>query len=201
MSEGDCTTPEDAGLVSSDLAVEQRGEAPLPAAGTAACVTAFDFKAELVSHLPAMRAFARGLSKSATQADDLTQEAAMRAWSSQRTFEPGTNMRAWLFTILRNVFFAMLRRTRNEHEPPDAEVGDEVPVPADQDAVLALRDFRRALARLPAEQREALMLVGANGYSYREAAEMASCQPGTMKSRVCRARKALAALRINAASR
>lgn len=201
MSEVDCTTHELVCSASCNVVGEQRCEEPLQGAGTDASAAEFDFKAQLVSHLPAMRAFARGLSRNAAHGDDLTQEAAMRAWRSQETFIPGTNMRAWLLTILRNVFFATLRRTRNELEPRTAEIGDDVPVPADQDAALALRDFRRALARLPAEQREALMLVGANGYSYREAAEVVKCQPGTMKSRVCRARKSLAALRINDASR
>ncbi len=153
-----------------------------------------------MGHLPAMRAFARGLSGNATQGDDLTQEAAMRAWSDQHMFQPGTNMRAWLFTILRNIFLAMLRRKRLEHAQTDADATDELTVQPGQDTTLALRDFHRALARLPSEQREALMLVGASGHSYREAAEMVKCHTGTMKSRVCRARKALAALRINAAS-
>lgn len=152
----------------------------------------FDFQRELVALIPHMRAFARGLCGDATLADDLAQDALLRAWRRQETFQPGTNLRAWVFMIVRNEFFSLKRRSWRS-VPLDPGVAEQslICAPAADD-VLALDDVRRALARLPDYQREALLLVGAGELSYQEAADLTGVHVGTVKSRVCRARHALA---------
>ena len=152
------------------------------------------FKAELVCFVPRLRAFARTLSGSSATGDDLAQETVLRAWQSRESFVMGTNMEAWLFRILRNLHISGVRRSRRAPEHgldlnTSALAGSE-----DPSAGVALNDMRQALNLMPAEQREALILVGAVGWSYEEAAVHAGCPLGTMKSRVFRARRALAAL-------
>jgi RNA polymerase sigma-70 factor (ECF subfamily) len=150
-----------------------------------------DYKAEFLALLPSLRAFARSLCGNLAWADDLTQETLMRAWANRASFEPGTNMRGWLFTILRNAFFTSMRRRRRELEDPDGVQALRIMIAPSQEHAVELRDLRRMLARLPHEQREALILVGASGFSYQEAAAVCGCAVGSIKSRVSRARRAL----------
>jgi RNA polymerase sigma-70 factor (ECF subfamily) len=152
-----------------------------------------DFKAELLTHLPAMRAFARSLCSDASRADDLVQDAVLRAWASKQSFTLGTNMKAWLFTILRNGFYSEIRRRKRDVEDPEGTLAGNLSVPAAQQDHLDLQDLRRGLSLLPVEQREALILVGASGCSYEEAAAICDCAVGTIKSRVSRARRSLLA--------
>jgi RNA polymerase sigma-70 factor (ECF subfamily) len=151
----------------------------------------YDFQRELIALIPHMRAFARGLCGDATLADDLAQDALLRAWRRQETFRPGTNMRGWVFMIVRNQFFSLKRRSwRAVSLDPEVAARTLVCAPA-ADNVLDLDDVRRAIARLPDHQREALLLVGAGELSYEEAAELTGVHIGTVKSRVSRARHAL----------
>ncbi|CAN5738916.1 RNA polymerase sigma factor [soil metagenome] len=146
------------------------------------------FKRCLLAELPTLRAFGIALAGSADRADDLVQETVMKAWRSQDRFELGTNMQAWLFIILRNTFYSQVRRRGREVPDTDGAHSSRLTVAPSHDGVLALSDLRRALMRLPPEQREALLLVGASGYSYGMAAEICGCAVGTIKSRVSRAR-------------
>jgi RNA polymerase sigma-70 factor (ECF subfamily) len=143
---------------------------------------------EMIEHIPALRAFARSLAKDSSRADDLVQETILKAWSNINSFTAGTNMRAWLFTILRNTFYSDFRKARREVEDVDGKFAAQVPDKPAQDGVMEMRDFERAFAELPADQREALTLVGASGLTYEEAAEICDCAVGTIKSRVNRAR-------------
>ena len=147
---------------------------------------------ELLEHIPNLRAFAMSLCGKADRADDLVQEALVKAWSNLDSFEPGTNMRAWLFTILRNAFYSELRKRRREVEDADGAMAAKLAAHPEQNGHMDFRDFRVALERLPPDQREALILVGASGMSYDEAAEICECAVGTVKSRVNRARQKLA---------
>jgi RNA polymerase sigma-70 factor (ECF subfamily) len=153
-----------------------------------------DPRDELVEHLPAMRAFAISLTRNPSTADDLVQEAIVKAWSNFDKFEPGTNLRAWLFTILRNTYYSLHRKRRREVEDPEGALVDTLSEKPHHDGRLAMEDFRRAFAQLTDQQREALVLVGAEGFSYEDAAEMCGCAVGTIKSRTNRARKRLAEL-------
>ncbi len=149
---------------------------------------------ELIRQIPNLRAFAVSLSGNAERADDLVQEALMKAWASIDMFEPGTNMRAWLFTILRNVYYSEFRKKRREVEDADGKMAANLATHPEQLGHLDMVDFRDALAKLAPDQREALVLVGASGFSYDEAAEICGCAVGTVKSRVNRARTKLAEL-------
>jgi RNA polymerase sigma factor (sigma-70 family) len=149
------------------------------------------FKHEMLEVVPHLRAFARGLCGRADMADDLVQETLLKAWAAQERFEPGTSMRAWTFVILRNVYLSDLRRNRFRGDY-DENVAERILVaPPGQEAPLHLADLNRALMTLPPERREALLLVGAGGFSYEEASEICKCAVGTIKSRVGRARAAL----------
>jgi len=153
-----------------------------------------DPREELPTHLPALRAFAISLTRDATQADDLVQDTIVKAWSNFDKFTPGSNLRAWLFTILRNTFFSAKRKTRREVPDPDGiHTAGLYEKPA-HDGRLALADFRTAFDKLTPEQREVLILVGASGFSYEEAAEMTGVAVGTVKSRANRARQKLSDL-------
>lgn len=153
-----------------------------------------DPREELVEHLPALRAFAMSLTRNAATADDMVQDAVEKAWVNFDKFEPGTNMRAWLFTILRNTYYSSRRKARREVEDPDGVFVGQLSEKPAHDGHLQMAEFRRAFARLPDEQREALTLVGASGFSYEDAAGMCGCAVGTIKSRANRARKRLAEL-------
>ena len=149
---------------------------------------------DLVAAIPNMRAFAISLCGNRDRADDLVQEALVKAWNHLDSFQVGTNLKAWLFTILRNAYFSELRKTKREVADSDGLMAARVAVPAEQHAHLDLKDLAKALAQLPADQREALILVGAEGFSYEEAASISGCAVGTVKSRVNRARAKLAQL-------
>lgn len=149
-------------------------------------------KEELVGHMKTLRAFAMSLTRNAAAADDLVQETVLKAWANMASFEDGTNMRAWLFTILRNTFYSQQRKARREVMDVDGEYAEGVATKPDHDGRLHLRDFRAAFDTLPVEQREVLILVGALQHSYEEAAQMCGVQIGTVKSRLNRGRAALA---------
>jgi RNA polymerase sigma-70 factor (ECF subfamily) len=150
-----------------------------------------DFKTELLALIPFLRAFARSLCGNPEMADDLAQETLVKAWQSRDTFIPGTNLKAWLFTILRNQFYSDRRRAWRQ-APWDQESAERIPGSReDQGWAADLSDTARALRCLSDEQREALILVGAGGFSYEDAAAICHCAVGTVKSRVARARRAL----------
>lgn len=149
------------------------------------------FKRELVVLIPHLRAFARSLTGDPTAADDLAQDAMMKAWDARASYQMGTNMKAWTFMILRNQFYSDKRRSWRQIQL-DQEAAERTLVAVDNpEAPLALDELRLAMAMLPDEQREALILVGAGGFAYEEAADICGCAVGTVKSRVSRARKAL----------
>jgi RNA polymerase sigma-70 factor (ECF subfamily) len=143
---------------------------------------------QLLEVATSLRRFAISLSRDHSRADDLVQETLVKAWKSRSAFVQGTNLKAWLFTILRNTFLSELRKHRAEVEDPDDALANRAFSGASQDGHMELADFARAYGELPFEQREALYLIGADGYSYNEAALMCGCAVGTVKSRVNRAR-------------
>ena len=152
------------------------------------------FKRELVTLIPHLRAFARTLTGDATAADDLAQDAMMKAWDARASFQLGTNMKAWTFMILRNQFYSEKRRSWRQSQL-DQDAAERTLVAVDDpEAPVALDELRLGLGMLPAEQREALILVGAGGFAYEEAAAICGCAVGTVKSRVSRARRALQAI-------
>ena len=153
---------------------------------------------DLVAAIPNMRAFAISLCGNRDRADDLVQEALVKAWNNLESFEVGTNLKAWLFTILRNAYFSELRKTKREVADSDGMLAARVAMPAEQHGHVDLEDLNRAMGGLPADQREALILVGAEGFSYEDAANIAGCAVGTVKSRVNRARVKLAELMAEA---
>ncbi len=151
-------------------------------------------KAQLVASIPSLRAFAVSLSGNPDRADDLVQETLIKAWSRLDSFADGTNLAAWLFTILRNVYYSEYRKRRREVADSEGTMAAKLASPPSQEGHMDFLDFREALQRLPPDQREALILIGASGVSYEEAAQICSCAVGTMKSRVNRARTRLAEL-------
>jgi RNA polymerase sigma-70 factor (ECF subfamily) len=153
-----------------------------------------DFQNSLLAAIPHLRAFAIGLCGKADSADDLVQETLVRAWANRAGFQPGTNLTAWLYTILRNVFYTEYRKRRHEVADTDGQYAAMQAHRPLQESHIAFQEFRVALAKLPDDQREALLLVGSSGLSYEEAAQICGCALGTMKSRVYRARVRLAAM-------
>lgn len=150
-----------------------------------------DWRDEVLALIPTLRAFARSLSRNASDADDLVQETLIKAWSNREKFELGTNLRAWLFTILRNTYYTAAVRRRREVADADGKMAATLSTPPTQDWSMAVHALRGALLKLPDEHREALVLVGAAGLTYEEAAEICGCALGTIKSRVNRARARL----------
>ncbi len=146
---------------------------------------------EVVALIPALRAFAWSLSHNGSDADDLVQDTLIKAWTNRDKFEPGTNLRAWLFTILRNTYYTAVLRRRREVRDEAGEYAEALKSPPTQDWSVAMHSLQDALRKLPPEHREALILVGAAGLSYEEAAEICGCALGTIKSRVNRARARL----------
>lgn len=157
-------------------------------------MSAPDPRDELVSHLPAMRAFALSLTRNGATADDMVQDTVVKAWTNIDKFEVGTNMRAWLFTILRNTYYSSRRKVKREVADVDGVFAETLSVKPEHDGRLQMADFKDAFEQLPDEQREALVLVGASGFSYQEAAEMCGVAVGTIKSRANRGRAHLAEL-------
>lgn len=149
------------------------------------------WREEVVGLIPALRAFAWSLSHNGSDADDLVQDTLIKAWTNRDKFEPGTNLRAWLFTILRNTYYTNVLRRRREVRDEMGEYAGALKSPPTQDWSVAMRALQTALQQLPHEHREALILVGAAGLSYEEAAEICGCALGTIKSRVNRARARL----------
>ena len=174
----------------------KRGDEPRDTAASEA-----SFRQQLVAVIPHLRAFARSLCKDPTQADDLAQEALAKAWKARDSFEPGTSLKAWTFMILRNQFYSEKRRSWRS-TPLDAEVAENTLIANDNPtAPMELLELRAALNKLPDDQREALILVGAGGMAYEEAAQVCQVAVGTIKSRVSRARKALEVLMSETNSR
>lgn len=152
------------------------------------------FEADLIAVIPHLRAFGRSLSGDRVQGEDLAQETLARAWASQAQFQAGTNVKAWTFMILRNLFFSEKRRSwRSSQLDPETAERTLVAVTGETDR-LELDELRRALAMLSPEHREAIILIGAAGLSYEEVAQITGCPTGTVKSRVSRARDQLALL-------
>jgi RNA polymerase sigma-70 factor (ECF subfamily) len=148
----------------------------------------------MLAAVPSLRAFAISLSGNVDRADDLVQETLLRAIANIDSFQPGTNMSAWMFTILRNLFRSEYRKRRREVEDADGSYAESLKSHPEQNSHLEFQEFRTALSKLPPDQREALILVGASGFSYEEAAAICDCAVGTIKSRVNRARTRLAGL-------
>lgn len=150
-----------------------------------------EFEAILLDAVPHVRAFARSLTRNREEADDLTHDAVVRALGAMHQFTPGTNFKAWIFTILRNLYYNGRRRQSSRFSSIDDMPGLEPSIEPSQESALAFNDFRRAFFQLTDVHREVLTLVGAGGLSYEEAAAVCDCRVGTVKSRVSRARAEL----------
>ena len=148
----------------------------------------------IVAAIPRLRAFAVSLTGSSDRANDLVQETMVRAYANIDKFQPGSNLAAWLFTILRNHFRSEYRKRKREIEDVDGRHAETLTTSAEQPGKVEFNELRAALTLLPPEQREALILVGASGFSYEEAAEICGCAVGTIKSRLNRARLRLTQL-------
>src|SRR3954447_5953158 len=151
-------------------------------------------RAAMLAALPSLRAFAISLTRDRDYADDLVQDMILRAWKNIDRFEVGTNLNAWLFTILRNAFLSRYRKTRREVEDPDGSFAARLRAPPEQPAKCDVQDMLKALGKLRVEHREALLLIVAEGLSYEEAAQVCGVPVGTIKSRVNRSRVRLAQL-------
>lgn len=150
-----------------------------------------DLQTLLIGAVPNLRAFANSLCGDPTRADDLVQDTLVKAWTNLASFEKGSNLKAWLFTILRNTYFSELRKRRREVEDADGALAERMSVLPDQQVHMDLIDFKKAFGTLSDDQKEVLLLVGAEGFSYEEAAGITGAAVGTVKSRVNRARVAL----------
>ena len=184
-------------MMSENDIVNEAGSPSLVEVQEAPVFNEDEFKAELTALIPHLRAFARSLCGNAALADDVAQDAMLKAWNARERFKPGTNFKAWTFTILRNQFYSIKRRSwrSSSLEPGVAEstiVSAENP-----DDSIRLNELRRALSELSDDQREAIILVGASGLSYEEAGEICGVATGTIKSRVSRARKSLEAIMVD----
>lgn len=173
----------------TDLATppeESPSEAPAEASG--------ELRAALVALMPSLRAFARSLCPNPAHADDLVQDSLVKALANINRFEPGSNLRAWLFTILRNTYYSDLRKRRREVEDAEGVHAIRLAEGPNQIGAVDFEDFKTAFSRLGEDHRQVLTLVGVLGVSYEEAAEVCGCAVGTVKSRVNRARVRLAEL-------
>lgn len=150
------------------------------------------FESDVARFIPNLRAFARSLTRNVEDADDLVQETLIKAFSNFERLVPGSNLKAWLFTILRNTHISHIRKRRHEILQQHDDQVELVAVQESQSSRMDLLDFTNALETLPEDQREALLLIGAEGFSYEDAALMCGCAVGTIKSRVNRARTKLA---------
>jgi RNA polymerase sigma factor (sigma-70 family) len=181
-------------LPGSFVAPLARLEQALASVAAAQPAAAEALRDALLAAVPGLRTFAFSLTRDADRADDLVQDTLVRAWAKADSFTPGTNLTAWLFTILRNLFYSEQRKRKREVEDADGKRAERLISLPDQNTRADLADFRTALVRLPAPQQEALMLIGAHGLSYEEAAEIVGVAIGTVKSRVNRARTRLVEL-------
>ena len=152
-----------------------------------------EFHAALVDCIPHLRAFAISLTRNGDRADDLVHDAAVRALVATHQFTPGTNFKAWIFTILRNHFYNESRKDRSLSLDEEKTIAEQAS-PATQEMAVELSEFGRTVWRLGADHREVLMLIGATGLSQEEAAKVCNCAIGTIKSRLSRARRELARL-------
>jgi RNA polymerase sigma-70 factor (ECF subfamily) len=159
--------------------------------GPIATLSDADFKRALTDVAPHLRAFARALSGCRDRADDLAQEAMLRAWAARNRYSAGTNFKAWTFTILRNHFYSEARRSRFHGEYDEIAAERILRAPAPQEGAIELGDVLRALTVIPENYREALILVAAGNLSYEEIASICGIALGTVKSRICRARAML----------
>jgi RNA polymerase sigma-70 factor, ECF subfamily len=150
------------------------------------------FRKELLASVQALRAFAISLVAHPDRADDLVQETLVKAWQHRASYRLGTNLGAWLFTILRNEFYSQIRKRRREVEDGDGAYAARVALPPAQDGHMDLNDMQAALMKLPVDQREAVLLVSASDMSYEDAAAICGVAVGTVKSRVNRGRTKLA---------
>jgi RNA polymerase sigma-70 factor (ECF subfamily) len=171
---------------------KEKAEIPAASAPSREPAASSQITADLLSVIPNLRAFAVSLCGNLDRADDLVQETLVKAWSNIGSFVEGTNLRAWLFTILRNIYYSEYRKRRREVADPDGTFAAKLATAPAQSGHMDLLDFRAALQQLPSDQREALILIGASGLSYEEAAGICGAAIGTMKSRVNRARSRLA---------
>ena len=160
--------------------------------GPVGIVDRVDWREAVTTLVPSLRAFAWSLARNGADADDLVQETLTKAWTYRERFEPGTNLRAWLFTILRNSWYSSVAKRSREVADEDGHHAARLTAEGGQEWTVELSDLRTALDDLPPEHREAIVMVGAAGLSYEEAAEIAGCALGTIKSRVNRARNRLA---------
>jgi RNA polymerase sigma-70 factor (ECF subfamily) len=174
----------DASLENSSIVFHSRS----PASRVAGVLAPDGFGNDLIAEIKHLRAFAISLSGSVSAGDDLVQETLLRAWSKSNQFRVGTNLAAWLLTILRNIFYSNFRKRSREVQDSDGVYANRLAVSGGQEGHIDLQDFRRALAKLPNHQREVLLLVGASGHTYEEAAKICQVEVGTVKSRMNRAR-------------
>jgi len=151
------------------------------------------FGRSLIGLLPDLKGFAVSLARDVSDADDIVQDTLLRAWASQDRFEPGSNLRAWTFTILRNSFYSARRKDARSVTVEPEKVEETAQDAADPDGPIQLGELQRALAELPQDQRDALLLAGAGGAAHEEIAELSDCAVGTVKSRLNRGRQALRA--------
>jgi len=177
----------DTGVVAASPRGQARSAAPQKQAEDA-------FERELIALLPHLRNFSRMLCRRQDFAEDITQETLIKAWRARDRFEPGTNLRAWLFTILRHEFYSHKRRAWRQ-SPWDENFADNIPAPANEQSwAMDLSDCTRALGQLPVGQRETVLLVGVGGFGYEEAANLLQSPVGTLKSRLARGRRNLTKL-------
>jgi RNA polymerase sigma-70 factor (ECF subfamily) len=164
---------------------------PKDPAPDAAVSSTVEWRDAAIALLPSLRAFAWSLCRNSADSDDLVQETLIKAWTHRDRFEPGTNLRAWLFTILRNTYYTAAVKRRREVADKEGKHAARLIEAPTQEWSVAMRALQDALQRLPSDQREALILIGAAGLTYEEAAEICGCALGTIKSRVNRARARL----------
>lgn len=149
------------------------------------------WRAEVVSLMPALRGFALSLTRDSADADDLVQETLLKAWSHRSQFQADTNLRAWLFTILRNTFYSAVSSDRRHREILARNPAIEVMAEPEQEWAIAGADIHLAFQELPEQHQTALRMIATDGMSYEEASEATGCAVGTVKSRVNRARTRL----------
>lgn len=182
------------GTSSNATSSEGRTARGAPLAGKGANANCPEIRRALLAALPHLRAFSISLTGNVERADDLVQDTVVRALGFIERFEPGTNLQAWMFTILRNQFHSAYRKRKREVEDVDGMFAAKLTTIPDQDAHLEFEDFAQALARISPDQREAILLVGGEGFTYEEAAAICRTKVGTIKSRVNRARTRLSEL-------